>query len=381
MLAWVIAGACTDGVTAPPPGAPYLAIVVQVSAPEEVGNRGPYRFRIRELSGTIKFDTVIRATPADTIILSVEPATYVVEIGEVPATCGVRDGVQYLVVPPKTNTTIARFTLVCRNAITISVLSDGQLVDSGYVYTVEGAKGLTRVGPLAPNDTVLLDALPAGQYVVALRLVDDNCIILSDGGVTVPVEIQSRGGATVNFRVTCSEPARRPRITRFRATYGDGGVGMVFSIVDPDRDVERITWDVTDCRRRSVLPGGLRRRDGFAGWPNVTGKDTAIVIGGFDMPLSPEQLVGKCHAVYIGDERGNISEILEVPVVERNAFARPGALRFNAFSVGIQALRIALDVIDPNDDFLGVFVYYNLRDGIVSLPPDGQPDQIGRAHV
>ncbi len=61
---------CTDGPTAVV-GAPYLAVVVIVDAPDEVTSRGPYGFRVRELSGTIRYDTVFQATPRDTIILSV----------------------------------------------------------------------------------------------------------------------------------------------------------------------------------------------------------------------------------------------------------------------------------------------------------------------
>src|SRR5262245_37067716 len=71
---------------------PYLAVVVFVDAPPEVVTRGPYTFRIRELSGTLGVDTTIRASPKDTIILPVQPATYRIDVSDVPATCGVREG-------------------------------------------------------------------------------------------------------------------------------------------------------------------------------------------------------------------------------------------------------------------------------------------------
>ncbi len=361
---------------APQAGAPYLAVLVQVSAPDEVTSRGPYHFRVRELSGTIRYDTLFNATPADTIILSVEPATYVVEIGGIPSTCAIRDGAQVLVVPPNTNTTVARFTVICRNAITISVLSDGQRMDSGYVYTVEGKNGIVNAGPLAPNDTVLLDNVPPGKYDVSLRLVEDNCTVVSDAGARIPVEIQPSGGATLNFRVTCSELSRRPRIVSFKGSYHAGGVGFVLRVVDPDRDVERYAWDVTDCHRRSVLPGSQRRRGGFSGWPNVTGQDTTLIVGAYEIPLSETEIRGRCMAVYAGDERGNISGILEVPLNPRNPFASPGALRFNALFLGQQSLRVLLDAIDPDDDYVGAFIYYNVRDGILVRPPDGLPDRL-----
>src|SRR3990170_1911541 len=44
----------TAGPGGPPP---YLAIVVAVDAPAEVTVRGPYSFRVRELSGTLPIDT------------------------------------------------------------------------------------------------------------------------------------------------------------------------------------------------------------------------------------------------------------------------------------------------------------------------------------
>jgi hypothetical protein len=360
-----------------PEGAPYLAVVVLVDAPNEVTVRGPYRFRVRELSGTIKRDTTFFATPRDTTILSVKPATYVVEIADVPAACGIRQGgVQYVVVPENSNTSLARFLITCRNALTISVLTDGNMMDTSYAYTVVGDNGSTWAGTLAPSDTVLLDGVRDGHYVVSLRHVAENCTVISDGGDNVSAEILKSGGASVTFRVSCAEPARRPRLVSIRGSYDRGAIGLILRIVDPDKDVERVVWDITDCHRRSVLPGGVRRRGGFSGWQNVTNRDTAVVISGWDVSLTDEQLEGRCHAVYAGDERGNVSEVVEVPLVRRNAARSPGASRFNAQFVGTVALRVSVDVFDPDNDFAGAFLYYSLRDGIVLLPPDGIPDRV-----
>ncbi|MBC7896697.1 MAG: hypothetical protein H7066_14870 [Cytophagaceae bacterium] len=94
------------------------------------------------------------------------------------------------------------------------------------------------------------------------------------------------------------------------------------------------------------------------------------------MPFSNQQLVGKCQAVYIGDERGNVSEILEVPLTPRVTAKSPFATRFNASYIGTVALRVVLEVADPDDDFVGAFLGYNLRDGVVILPPDGIADRV-----
>lgn len=367
---------CRTDATAPE-GAPYLAVVVLVDAPDAVVARGPYRFRVRELSGTIRRDTTFFATPRDTVILSVEPATYVVEIAEVPSACGVRQGaVQYVEVPPRTNTSLARFLLTCRNALTLSVLTDGNLVDSSYVFTVSRPGATPRTGTLAASDTILLDNVPSGTWDVSLRHVAENCTVLSPGGEAVQVTVPPSGGATHNFRVTCSEPSRRPRIALLRSSYDRGAVGLLLRVVDPDKDVERFSWDLTDCGRRSVLPGGWRRRGGFAGWENVTNRDTAIIISGLDVPFSDAEMVGKCQAIFVGDERGNISEILEVPIQRRRPERSPAPVRFNATYLGTVALRVDLDVFDPDDDFVGAFLTYNVRDGVVSLPSDGVPDRV-----
>src|SRR5262245_54481142 len=97
---------------------PYLAVVVFVDAPPEIATRGPFSFRIRELSGTLGIDTSLRASPKDTIIIPVAPATYRVDISDVPSTCGVREGTaQSVVVPENSNTSLARFFINCSPAL------------------------------------------------------------------------------------------------------------------------------------------------------------------------------------------------------------------------------------------------------------------------
>ena len=367
---------CVSEATAPV-GAPYLAIVVLVDAPNEVTTRGPYTFRVREFSGTLKYDTTFYATPKDTVILSVDPATYLVEIAGVPQSCGIRDGgAQLVVVPPNTNTSLARFSLNCRNALTIVALTDGNLIDSSYVYTVSSPNGTNRAGAIASSDTLLIDDLRPGTYVVSLRLVESNCLVLNDGGDNATVSLTASGGATVNFRVTCSEPARRPRVTLFKGSYARGAIGFVLFVADPDKDVERYVWDVTDCQRHSILPGGARRRGGFTGWENVSNRDTSMIIGAYDLPIPDESLTLKCMTIYVADERGNTSEIIETPLVPRQANRAPVGFGFNATYLGTFALRVTLEVEDPNNDFIGAFAYYTVRDGIVILPADGQPDRV-----
>src|SRR5262245_18648984 len=99
---------------------PYLAVVVLVGAPAEVATPRPYTFRLRNLSGTLGLHTTVRARPKDTIIIPVQPATYRIDISDVPATCGVREGTtQSVVVPERANTSLARFFINCSPALVV----------------------------------------------------------------------------------------------------------------------------------------------------------------------------------------------------------------------------------------------------------------------
>ncbi|MBC8088121.1 MAG: hypothetical protein H7Z40_12705 [Phycisphaerae bacterium] len=355
---------------------PYLAVLVSVDAPTEVTSRGPYRFRVREMSGTLNIDTTFSASPKDTTILSVPAASYRVDISDVPPTCGVRDGTaQAIVVPPNTNTSLVRFAISCAPALVVAAYTDGVKPDSDFVLTVQGATGNQYATVLAANDTVRVDGLPAGNYEVSLRHVATNCVITSDGGEQVSVKITPAGGAFVPFRIVCADVARRPRIVQLSGSYSGGSIGYLIRATDPDKDIERTFVDVTDCNRRSVIPSGGRRRGGFSGAANVSYVDTAVVVGGYDLEVAESVLANRCLAAWVADERGNTSEFIEVPLTRRDAARGPVASAFNARLNGTVSLSIGGTFTDPNNDYVGVFAVYVLRDGAISLP-DGQPDKL-----
>jgi len=356
---------------------PYLAVVVTVDAPPEVTSRGPYTFRVRELSGTLGVDTTFRASPRDTVILSVTAASYRVDIGDVPPTCGVRDGTaQAIVVPPNSNTSLVRFSINCAPALVVAAYTDGVTPDPDYVLSVQGAQGEAYAAVLAANDTVRIPGLPAGRYEVTLRHVASNCVLTNDGANNVTVTIAPSGGAFVPFRVVCSDIARRPKVVQFSASYLDGTIGYVLRAADPDKDIERTFVDVTDCNKRSQLAAGGRRRGGFSGAPNVTLRDTAVIIGAYDLGVSDNAFVGRCLATWVADERGNTSDWVEIPLVKRDAARSPVIGSFNAKLNGTQGLLVDAALSDPNGDLLGIFVVYLLRDAVVSFPADGQPDRL-----
>lgn len=371
-----LAGCITEPPTGPVRQPPYLAILINVDASPGVTIGGPYQFRVRELSGTIKFDTTFRASPRDTVIIPVAAATYRVDIADVPPTCGVRDGTaQAIVVPPKTNTSVIRFSLNCAPALVVAAYVDGYKVDSEFVVTVKDTAGKETAALLPANDTIRLDGLPAGPYEVTLHHLNDNCVVISDGGPTVAVAVRASGGAFVPFRVVCSDEARRPRIALVAGSYSEGSLGYVLRVVDPDKDVERSFIDITDCNRRSILTDGGRRRGAFGGQPNVTDRDTAVIVGAYDLGLTDDKLVNRCLGAWVADNKGNTSAFIEVPLKPTNRAARPVIDPFNARLNGTKSVMVDLQVRDPNADLVGLFVVYLVRDGVLSAA-DGQPDRV-----
>src|SRR5262249_15572632 len=157
--------------------------------------RGPYQFRVRELSGTVGVDTSFRASPKDTVIFSVVPASYRVDISDVPGTCGVRDGtVQSIVVPKNSNTSLVRFYITCTPALVVAAYTDGVNPDPDYVLTVQSTTGGDeRAFIVQANDTTRIESLSAGTYTVGLRHIAANCVITSDGGDQVTAAISAAG--------------------------------------------------------------------------------------------------------------------------------------------------------------------------------------------
>jgi len=355
---------------------PYLAVLVFVDAPPEVTTRGPFTFRVRELSGTLGVDTSFRASPTDTTIMSVVAASYRVDISDVPATCGVRNGTaQAVVVPPNTNTTLIQFFITCEPGLTVITGTDGATADPDYLVTVTGTDGPALSKVVTSNDTVRFAGITAGSYDVTLRLVADNCVVTSDGGESVRVSIKAGGSTSVRFRIVCAEVARRPRIVRLVGSYYQGSIGYVIRATDPNGDIARSFVDVTDCNHRSILPNGGQLRGGYSAAPNVARRDTAVIIGAYDLGITDAQLVNRCLSVWVDDERGNVSPIVEIPLLPRVASRAPIVAGFNALLNGTRSILVNASATDPNNDYVGAFLVYLLRDGVLSAP-DGQPDRV-----
>lgn len=363
----LLAGGCEEPTAVNQP--PYIAIVAIITAPNGTAIGDEYTYRVTEVSGTIPIDEAFHVAPHDTVIVPVKPATYKVTLRGVPPQCGVQDGTDlYVLVPEGANTAIVRYLISCESLITVTTATDGYNPDASYIYRVTGPAG-ERVGIVEANDTLRLDGLGPGDYTVGLSHVASNCVVTSDGGPTRRLVLADTGGTRLDFRVVCSDEAKRPHLLFFAGSYHDGTSGFMFRAADPDGDIERYMWDITDCQGKSVLPGGGRLRRGLS-QDRTAGLDTITVFGAVEPGLPDNAMVGRCTSLRVADELGNTTPVVEQPIPEGQP-AGPAADLFDARFATTAALVTDLHTADP--DYAGVFAAALLRDGVL-FPADGQPD-------
>ncbi len=348
---------------------PYIAIVAIISAPAgtDVGNR--YTYRVTEVSGTLHIDETISAAPTDTIIVPVKPATYKVSVAGVPSQCRFQGSPDpYLLVPENSNTAIVRYLISCDSRAIITTGTDGTEPDADYIYHLVGAT-VDRTGLMHGNDTLRVDDIPSGDYTVSLHHVAPNCVITSDGGSAQRLAVTDSGSVRAYFRVECANEAARPHLLSFASGYHDGASGFLFRAYDPNGDIERYYWDITDCAGTSVLPaGGGKVRRGLT--QGVTaGRDTVTVFGAIELGRPETDFTGRCTSLRVVDYYGNSTPVLEEPI--GNERPGPTAAYFNAIFTTTAALTTTLQVNTPG--FAGVFAAASLRDGAL-FPADGQPD-------
>jgi hypothetical protein len=362
--------ACQSGPVEPIPVS-YLAIVSLVSASPGVSAGTAYTYQVSELSGTLGVDTVIRASPSDTIVLAVPPATYEVRLSDLPSHCAVRRGAdQQAIVFDPPSTTIARYYVDCIPSLSVVVETDGSPRDEAYVLDVAQGGQSLRTSLLTAMDTALIDRLPAGQYEVRLRHLAENCVIVSDGGGLRRIDVPAEGGAYVSFLVSCSDPAHRPDLLAFEATYLDAASAFYARVTDPDRDVERYVWDITDCAGTSVLPDGARTRRGLT-QGRTRLRDTIEIVAAFEAGLTDDEARGRCTALRVIDDLGNTTPVRETPI--RVPTGAPAIRTFNARLRGVDAVVTTLEAGDADGDLVGTFAAARLRDGVLG-PADGTAD-------
>lgn len=367
LLTLIAGAACTDTSGPAHDVPPYIAIITRVSSgpANQVGHA--YRYRIRELSGTIGIDTTLIVAPRDTVILPVRPATYVITLDDVPAQCRIREGSQQAVqVPEGINTAIVRYLVSCQAQLMLTTATDGFMSDSFFVWHVEASDGEERSGLLRGTDTVVLNGLAVGPATVDLAQLSDGCEVTSDGGDSPQVTLDSLGGAAHEFRVVCSDPAARPQLLEAHASYHDGAAGLLIRLTDPTGDPDRYFFSVTDCHRRVLLDNGPRFRHGLDAGP-TGGRDTVTAIATFELGLPDGSMAGRCALVYVADSYGNLSSLVEAPFAP-GAGHSPVVTRLDARFNGTQSLLVQVAATDADNDLLGIFGAAILRDGTIGSP-------------
>jgi hypothetical protein len=362
---------CSDSVG--PPGPPYLAIVTQVSrlpgavAPETL------TYRVWELSGTLGFDRTVRVAAGDTIILSVPPATFVVDLEDVPASCFIREGPQRgLTLSRDDNTGLVRYAVQCRSLLDVQIAADGYDVDTDYLLRVRSAAGFERVFAVGGSDTISVNDVPPDTYEVELGGVAENCVVTNLDGARQLMVVDSAGGAVVDFRIRCSVATQRPEILSFIAG-NSGGVGVfAVTVTDASRDIDGYEWDLTDCQGRSVLPDRRRRSRRNVRAGRAALGDTVTIVGVFDLEVSPDVFTNRCQAIRVFDFQGNTSEFV-VQRMMRPSGSAPRIAGFNSLLIGTAFVQTAMVVTDADGDIVGHFVSVLLRDGTLNTA-NGQPD-------
>jgi hypothetical protein len=355
----------------PRSGPPYIVVLLRTQAPPGVATGQQYRVRIQDLSANLFVDTMVTTEATDTVLMSVPPSTYQVTIANLPPKCRIQGGQasQTEVLVENTNTAVFRFSVICQAQLVLETLGAGPRLDREFVYRIGTPSGAERLGVMNVNDTLALDGFELGDHTVSLAHVADNCYVISDGGAEQSFTVTASSQADIAFRVACSEPGSEPRVLRLAGTYRDGVSAVVITAFDPDRDIDRYYWDLTDCHRRSVKATAQAR--GALASSRIRGQDTVVVLGVFEVGLPDTTFASRCVGIRLEDLIGNSTDVVEVPLGEPGT--APSATRFNAKFRGTIAIDTELDAVDPDGDFLGFFALATLRDGMFGNP-DGRPD-------
>ena len=353
---------------------PYIAIVAK-AGPEVLGEPGvKYTYHIKGLSTGSTYDSTLTVAPADTVIVSVEPGTYSISLVDLPVKCVSRYGLdQEIVVPPGTNTAIARYFITCNVPLAVRVYTAGLPTDPEFIWQVEDQSGsFHETGVIRNRDeTLTFESLQPGSYTVSLWNAPEICVFTNNGGRHQTVTVPPDGNVRLGFSVICSKPANRPEILEFSWQYHDSVVVFIAKAKDPDYNLSTLFFDLTDCNGNTVLPDGARERGGMQGG-RTSFTLTPILFSAFELGLSDQEIAGHCASLRVQDTDGNTSAVVEALPSFPNG-SPPEAVGFNSVLVSNELLTTKLSARDSDGDFFGTFVAARLRDGVLS-PRDGKFD-------
>ena len=164
-----------------------------------------------------------------------DPGTYTVQLTGVAANCTVAGENPRTVTVTAGQTTTVAFTIACTattGSLSIAQSTSGWPADpDGYSLTLDGVDR----GPVAVNESVTIEGLPAGEHAVSLNGVADNCRVLGNNPQTVTVP--PGGSLTVSFTVTCNAVAGSVRISSATSGPAPDADGYTISLDGTDRGV------------------------------------------------------------------------------------------------------------------------------------------------
>lgn len=366
----ILFAACTVEIQTPPEVG-YLAVIVGVETVDGISAGSEYSVSVEELSGFYDIAEEVKAAPNDTLYWVFPVSSYDVIIDGVPEACHSRTGRGLRArISRAGNTSVARFNFVCSSLLAIVMNTDGEAVDSAFVWTVDGPAG-TQYGVAGPADTVRLDGIVEGEYTVELGHLADNCALVSDGFRRQTVEVVPPAPRTVYFRIRCSDPERGPRFIHHASSIRDGVSAFYFEAVIPESNPAAYAWNVTDCLGTPIAEGAGVTRDRLY-FDRTRGQDTVRIVGSMSIPPGAESTDKACTALILMDRSGNTTGWSE----ERNRNeegAQPSADLFNVVLSGDSLITTLLGS-DPDGDLAGAFVSARFVDGTLGQR-DGRPDE------
>src|SRR3954467_13238148 len=161
----------------------------------------------------------------------VTPGTHTVQLGEMAANCTVAgDNPRTVTVTPGEATTLS-FAVSCTattGSLSITSATSGPSPDAdGYTILIDGAERQT----LAPNATVSISGLTAGDHLVGLNGLAANCQIQGDNARTVTIV----GGenTSVGYTIGCVTPPSEV-----------GSLRLMTTTTGPDADANGYSFKV-----------------------------------------------------------------------------------------------------------------------------------------
>ena len=351
----------------------FLVVLTNARTPMGISPGESWTVRIEEISGELFPDTEFQMVPVDTAIFDVPVSNYFVSIDDLPAACQPRDGyVQQRFLPEPETTITFRFNVDCSSFLVVRTTTFGQAIDSAFVYRITYPNGEAIFGKAAPTDTIRPDNLVDGDYQVDLTHVASNCVVTSGGGAHRTASVELPRSTVVDFTIICSDEEYRPEILRIGSTLRNGLNAFFLEATDPGSpgvvaypDIDDYYWDITDCRRNTLLKDGEIGRFGLYRQSSpVRGQDTVRLTVMVEPDFLDPATEPRCIALRVADNDGNTTPVVEEPLGPVSG-SPPVISAFNVLEAGTHddpQLSFELTSSDPDGDLAGSYLRFILAE-------------------